>query len=195
MIGTVSPAGGNFEEPVTQSTLATVKAFLGLSYDRAYKRFYPAIDPLISWSRYLEQLKHYYDAEIGPTWTDTVAFFMALLKRGDDVRKMMQVTGEEGISLDDFVLYQKAHLLDMVYLQQDAYDSVDVSTPPERQQENCHRLQQLLEYKYQFDSKEKARDFFITLTGLLKNINYSYVGSPEYEKYVQEIDELVSLFL
>ena len=72
MIGTVSPAGGNFEEPVTQATLSTVKCFLGLSYDRAYKRFYPAIDPLISWSRYLEQLKEYFDAELGPEWVEQV---------------------------------------------------------------------------------------------------------------------------
>ena len=72
MIGTVSPAGGNFEEPVTQATLGTVKCFLGLSYDRAYKRFYPAIDPLISWSRYLDQLREYFDRDFGPDWVDQV---------------------------------------------------------------------------------------------------------------------------
>ena len=79
MIGTVSPAGGNFEEPVTQSTLATVKCFLGLSYDRAYKRFYPAIDPLISWSRYLEQLAYWYEENLLANWTERVKAMQALL--------------------------------------------------------------------------------------------------------------------
>ena len=96
MIGTVSPAGGNFEEPVTQSTLGTVKTFLGLSYDRAYKRLYPAIDPLQSWSRYRDQLRAHFEREVKPGWNDSVDSFLGLLKEGDAVGKMMQVTGEEG---------------------------------------------------------------------------------------------------
>jgi V/A-type H+-transporting ATPase subunit A len=104
MIGTVSPAGGNFEEPVTQSTLATVKTFLGLSYDRAYKRFYPAIDPLISWSRYLEQLRPYFTEHFNPGWMETVYGLQDLLRRGRDIYQMMQVTGEEGISIEDYVI-------------------------------------------------------------------------------------------
>jgi len=133
MIGTVSPAGGNFEEPVTQSTLATVKTFLGLSADRAYKRFYPAVDPLLSWSRYQGQLGRWYAAELGGSWTERVAELVELLKRGDAVYQMMQVTGEEGITLDDFVTYQASLFLDMVYLQQDAFDDVDAAVPLARQ--------------------------------------------------------------
>src|SRR5690606_32390595 len=108
MIGTVSPAGGSFEEPVTQSTLNTVKNFLGLSYDRAYKRFYPAIDPLISWSRYLEQLAPWFTANFGGEWVQRVKELRELLVLGDSVQKMMQVSGEEGISVEDYVLFQKA---------------------------------------------------------------------------------------
>ena len=96
MIGTVSPAGGNFEEPVTQSTLGTVKTFLGLSYDRAYKRFYPAIDPLISWSRYLEQLRPHFNEHVSAGWADAVARMQALMEKGDEVYRMMQVTGRGG---------------------------------------------------------------------------------------------------
>ena len=103
MIGTVSPAGGKFEEPITQSTLATVKTFLGLSYDRAYKRFYPAVDPLLSWSRYLEQLTNWYDKNMEVGWTHRVRGMIDLLKRGDAILQMMHVTGEEGVTLDDIV--------------------------------------------------------------------------------------------
>lgn len=116
LIGTVSPAGGNFDEPVTQATLATVKTFLGLSSDRAYRRFYPAIDPLISWSRYLDQLKDWFGEHLGAQWTTDVHAMTELLERGDTVYQMMQVTGEEGITIEDYLLWQKATLLDMVYL-------------------------------------------------------------------------------
>ena len=108
MIGTVSPAGGNFEEPVTQSTLATVKCFLGLSYDRAYKRFFPAVDPLISWSRYLDQMKPWYDANLSSDWVAMVTEMQKLLVRGESINQMMQVTGEEGVTLGDYVEFQKS---------------------------------------------------------------------------------------
>ncbi|MEM8855886.1 MAG: V-type ATP synthase subunit A, partial [Pseudomonadota bacterium] len=99
MIGTVSPAGGNFDEPVTQSTLSTVKCFLGLSSERAYKRFYPAVDPLISWSRYLSQMEAWYDQHLGADWCAKVRRLQDLLETGDHVSQMMQVTGEEGVTM------------------------------------------------------------------------------------------------
>ncbi|MBW2123398.1 MAG: V-type ATP synthase subunit A, partial [Deltaproteobacteria bacterium] len=159
LIGTVSPAGGNFDEPVTQATLATVKTFLGLSSDRAYRRFYPAIDPLISWSRYLEQLKDWFGEHLGARWTADVRAMMELLERGDTVYQMMQVTGEEGITIEDYILWQKATLLDMVYLQQDAFDEVDVSMPRKRQTESFELLKGLVEREYRFTDKDEARDF------------------------------------
>ena len=103
IIGTVSPAGGNFEEPVTQATLGTVKTFLGLSSARAYKRFYPAIDPLISWSRYLDQLKPWYDKNINADWVNEVKMMHEMLHRGEAIYQMMQVTGEEGITIEDYI--------------------------------------------------------------------------------------------
>jgi V/A-type H+-transporting ATPase subunit A len=190
IIGTVSPAGGNFEEPVTQSTLGTVKTFLGLSYDRAYKRFYPAVDPLTSWSRYLEQLTPYFDQHIQFGWSQSVETMLKLLERGDSIYQMMQVTGEEGIALEDFVTYQKATLVDMVYLQQDAFDPVDVSVPPERQQETFSLIKRLVERDYQFDDKEQAQGYFTEQTGLLKNLNYSPSESQDYHRFLAEIEEL-----
>ncbi|MCR9292182.1 MAG: V-type ATP synthase subunit A [bacterium] len=191
MIGTVSPAGGNFEEPVTQSTLGTVKTFLGLSYDRAYKRFYPAIDPLLSWSRYREQLEEHLDHTLGAEWTASIEKLLQLLRQAQGIYQMMQVTGEEGISLEDFIVYQKAQFLDTVYLQQDAFDAVDVSTPMPRQQTMMHMLRDVTEREFYFEDKEEARGFFVRLTSLFRNLNYSAEGSADYAKYTDGIRDLL----
>jgi V/A-type H+-transporting ATPase subunit A len=191
MIGTVSPAGGNFEEPVTQSTLGTVKTFLGLSSARAYKRYYPAVDPLISWSRYVDQLRPYFDSHLRSGWTEAVRSLSELLRHGDSINQMMQVTGEEGITIEDYVTYQKSLFLDMVYLQQDAFDPVDVSASQERQAETFELVRSLIQRDYPFKDKDEARRFFIRLTGLLKNLNYAPRASAAYTKYLAEIDDLV----
>ncbi len=192
MIGSVSPAGGNFEEPVTQSTLGTVKCFLGLSYDRAYKRFYPAIDPLISWSRYLEQLAPWYARHLDPMWNERVRAMQALLSRGDAVRQMMQVTGEEGITIEDYVDFQKALLLDMVYLQQDAFDNVDASVPMQRQQLSFNLLYHLIGRGHAFTEKAAARQYFTRLTNLFKNFNYAALDSPDFKRLLGEIEALAT---
>ncbi|MGI9493819.1 MAG: V-type ATP synthase subunit A, partial [Geminicoccaceae bacterium] len=192
MIGTVSPAGGNFDEPVTQATLSTVKDFLGLSYDRAYKRFYPAVDPLISWSRYSKQLESWFDSNIEPGWTRRVEEMLDLLRKGEGVAQMMQVTGEEGITTEDFVIQQKALFLDMVYLQQDAFDAVDASAPLERQQLTFDKVYRLVTRSYAFDDKESVRDYFTRLTGLFKNFHYAASDSPDYGNLLQQIDELAA---
>jgi V/A-type H+-transporting ATPase subunit A len=192
MIGTVSPAGGNFEEPVTQSTLGTVKTFLGLSYDRAYKRFYPAIDPLLSWSRYREQLQEHLDRALDADWTAGTERLLELLRRADAINQMMQVTGEEGISLEDFVTLQKANFLDTVYLQQDAFDPVDVATPMDRQQTMLGLVKYVTQREFLFSDKDEARDFFVLITNAFRNLNYSATGSSDYEKFLSSIQSMLS---
>jgi len=188
MIGTVSPAGGNFEEPVTQSTLGTVKTFLGLSADRAYKRFYPAVDPLLSWSRYPEQLKPWYERELAPEWTANVKKLLNLLAQGNSVYEMIQVAGEEGVTLEDYLTYHKAQFVDMVYLQQDAFDPVDVSVPLERQKAAFLLIMELLETGHAFNGPEQIRDYFTRLTGLFKNLNYAAWQSAEYKQLLDKIN-------
>ncbi len=190
LIGTVSPAGGNFEEPVTQSTLATVKTFLGLSADRAYKRYYPAVDPLISWSRYRAQLRDWFEANLGVGWSERVAEMLDLLRRGDDLAQMMQVTGEEGITLDDYVTYHKALLLDMVYLQQDAFDPIDVSVPLDRQTRLFDLVYRVVTSDYAFDDKARVREAFTSFRRLFTNLNYAADQSADYDSYRDEIDAL-----
>ncbi len=190
MIGTVSPAGGNFEEPVTQSTLGTVKCFLGLSSARAYKRFYPAIDPLLSWSRYLDQLAPQLDAQIDPDWTKWVKEITQLLHRGDAVYQMMQVTGEEGVTIEDFLDYQRSLFIDLVFLQQDAFDPVDVTVPIERQVASVKLIRRLVGREYAFTTNKQSRDYFTKLTGLYKNLNYAEFNSDRYDELVKEIGSL-----
>ncbi|MEM9783311.1 MAG: V-type ATP synthase subunit A, partial [Pseudomonadota bacterium] len=190
MIGTVSPAGGNFEEPVTQSTLSAVKCFLGLSAERAYKRFYPAVDPLLSWSRYREQLAPWFAEHMGPDWTPRVGEMVTLLQRGSEIDQMIQVTGEEGVTLDDFVTQQASRFLDMVYLQQDAFDAVDAAVPMERQKAMFDRVHALATRGYAFADKAAARTHFTKLTGLFKNLNYAEPGSTEAARLSDEIDAL-----
>ena len=189
MIGTVSPAGGNFEEPVTQSTLGAVKCFLGLSAERAYKRFYPAVDPLLSWSRYRAQLAPWYRDHMGSDWTERVEEMVALLVRGNEVQQMMQVTGEDGVTLDDFIAQQAALFLDMVYLQQDAFDDIDASAPLERQKALFDRVHAIVTRSYAFEDKAEARAHFTRLTGLFKNLNYAAPGSGEADRLTAEIEE------
>jgi len=192
LIGTVSPAGGNFEEPVTQSTLATVKTFLGLSSERAYRRAYPAIDPLLSWSRYLDQLRPWYDEHFGADWVPAVEATARLLHEGEQVHQMMQVTGEEGISVEDFVTWQKAALVDMAYLQQDAFDAVDASASTARQRASFALLHEVIGRDYAFADQEAARAFFTRVTDLYRNWNYAAESSPDYERYREQIRELVA---
>src|SRR5690554_519985 len=195
LIGTVSPAGGNFEEPVTQSTLRTVKTFLGLSADRAYKRAYPAVDPLISWSRYLDQLSEWYGENLSENWVNNVKKMHNLLLQGEEMQQMMQVTGEEGVTLGDFLIFNRAQCLDQVYLQQDAFDDVDGSTSMQRQQTMFALLQRCLFEHPPLPEKDTIREHFTRLTSAFKNLNYSAEGSPDYQRYWKEIHQLSGLAL
>ncbi|MBT3143660.1 V-type ATP synthase subunit A [Phaeobacter gallaeciensis] len=190
MIGTVSPAGGNFDEPVTQSTLSTVKCFLGLSSERAYKRFYPAVDPLLSWSRYLDQLSDWYEDNAQRGWTAKVRELLALLDRGEQITQMMQVTGEEGVTIEDFVTQQKALFVDMIYLQQDAFDVVDATVPMPRQILTFQMMYDVVTSQADFADKPEARQVFTQLTGLVKNFHYAAENTPEYTSTLEAIRAL-----
>lgn len=150
--GTVSPAGGNFEEPVTQATLKVVGAFHGLSRERSNARRFPAIDPLESWSKY----SSFIDA-------DAIARARQFLRSGADVHQMMMVVGEEGTSIGDFVVYLKSEFLDSVYLQQNAFNDVDAAASPERQKHVFALIGTVLTTSMGFEDKDSARKFFTDL--------------------------------
>ena len=178
--GTVSPAGGNFEEPVTQATLRVVGAFHGLSSARANARRYPAIDPLESWSKYR-----------GIIAEEKVAAAKALLRRGHEVRQMMTVVGEEGVSVKDYAVALAAEFLDACYLQQNAFDAVDGATPAERQRAVFDKLLEVVRLDFEFESKDGARETMLRAADLFRNWNYAAAGSAEYERAGQRIDHFI----
>ncbi len=179
--GTVSPAGGNFEEPVTQGTLKVVGAFHGLSRERSDARRYPAIDPLESWSKYP-----------GLVDADQLVLARKLLREGNEVDQMMKVVGEEGTSLGDFLTYLKSEYVDAVYLQQDAYHEVDGATTDERQQHVFGVISKITNTDMKFGEKNDARKFFQTLTQVTKDWNRELMESNEFKQTEERIEKMVA---
>ena len=175
--GSVSPAGGNFEEPVTQATLKVVGAFLGLSRERSDARRFPSIHPLESWS-------HYHS--IVPA--EDLAFARATLRRGQEVNQMMKVVGEEGTTTDDFVVYLKSEFLDFVYLQQNTFDAVDAASDDKRQQYCFAKVIGVLKSEFKFDDKDQARRFFQELQLTFIDWNYIAFGSDKFKTQEEVID-------
>ncbi|MDT3390268.1 MAG: V-type ATP synthase subunit A [bacterium] len=179
--GTVSPAGGNFEEPVTQATLKVVGAFHGLSRERSDARKYPAIHPLESWSKYT-----------GIIDRKMVENARSVLFRSNEINQMMKVVGEEGTSVEDYIEYQKGELLDAVYLQQNSFDLVDAAVPVERQKEEFNLLYKVLMAKYAIDNKKDVRAFFNQLRQKFLDWNSVLTTDKRYAAYEQEINDLFS---
>ena len=168
--GTVSPAGGNFDEPVTQATLKVVGGFHGLSRARSDARRYPAIDPLDSWSHYNSVIEQ-----------PRVEKARAILRKGNEVGQMMKVVGEEGTSLEDFTTYLKAEFLDAVYLQQNAFSDTDATTPVARQQVMFDLVEKALLADYTLAEKADVRKFFMDLQQTFIDWNDKPTGSPEFD--------------
>jgi len=178
--GTVSPAGGNFEEPVTQGTLKVVGAFHGLSRERAEARKYPSIDPLESWSKYTSFIPE-----------DEIAEAKKTLKKGSEVGQMMKVVGEEGTSIDDFVVYLKSDFLDNVYLQQNGFDEVDASTSADRQKYVFAGVVEILRKEFRFKDKAEARNFFYNLRHAFIDWNYKKWESEEFKRQEEQVRKLM----
>lgn len=174
--GTVSPAGGNFEEPVTQATLKVVGAFHGLSRERSDARKYPAIDPLDSWSKYE-----------GIIPKKDVDYAYSFVRRGNEINQMMKVVGEEGTTLDDYVIYQKGEFVDSCYYQQNSFDPVDATVSVERQKHVFSTLLEILRADYSLQDKKDARSFFNTLRQKFLDWNGTREDDPEFETIEKDI--------
>ncbi|WP_213318217.1 V-type ATP synthase subunit A [Chlamydiifrater volucris] len=188
--GSVSPAGGNFEEPVTQSTLAVVGAFCGLSKARADARRYPSIDPMISWSKYLEKVGEILEDKISG-WGDLVARSYRLLREGSEIGKRMEVVGEEGVSLQDMETYLKAELYDFCYLQQNAFDSVDSYCSFDRQVALFKLMNKIFDANFFFEKVDDARSFFLELQSKIKTLNGFVFESSEYNEGLNAVMKLL----
>jgi len=177
--GTVSPAGGNFDEPVTQATLKVVGAFHGLARERSDARKYPAIDPLNSWSKYKSVIRE-----------DRVDFARALFRSGQEVNQMMKVVGEEGTTTEDYIEYLKSDFLDSVYFQQNSFDEVDNSVSVERQTYTLEKVLRILGSDFDLKTKDDARSYFNSLRQLFIDWNYSTWKDDSFTDIEKKIDEL-----
>lgn len=188
--GAVSPAGGNFEEPVTQATLSVVGAFLGLSRSRSDARRYPAIDPLISWSKYVDEVGKVLDERV-KGWGAMVTRAADILRKGDEIGKRMEVVGEEGTAISEMLIYLKSELYDFCYLQQNAFDKEDAYCPLDRQIPIFKLINRVFEMDFEFQTHNEARKFFLKLQNDLKNLNFMAFESEEYKKQFKLVETML----
>jgi len=178
--GTVSPAGGNFEEPVTQATLKVVGAFHGLSRERSDARKFPAIHPLDSWSKYK-----------GIISVKKVDYALGFMRRGTEVEQMMKVVGEEGTSIEDYIIFLKGELVDSVYFQQNSFDAVDAAVKPERQQYVFTKLLIVLASQFEFTDKNEARSWFNKLRQKFLDYNGCEWKTDRFDSIEADIDKTI----
>ena len=192
-LGTVSPAGGNLKEPVTESTKKAARCFYALSQGRADSKRYPAIDPLESYSKYLEypEVQAYLDTHYGNTWLANVIKAKDMLLRGREAREQINILGDDGVTMDFHERFWKSELIDFVILQQDAFDKVDASTSMHRQKYMLDKVLEVAGASFDFDHFEEVASYFKQIINLMRQMNYSEFESASFNNYLQELNKLV----
>lgn len=184
-IGTVSPAGGNLKEPVTESTKKAARCFYALEQNRADQKRYPAVSPLDSYSKYLEypEIEHYLDETIEKGWVEKVKKAKNIIRRGKEAAEQINILGDDGVPMSYHVSFWKSELVDFVILQQDGFDPVDSLCPLERQKFMLDSILDICDKDFDFEDYERCRDFFKELINLFRQMNYSEFMSENFEKY------------
>ncbi len=193
-LGTVSPAGGNLKEPVTESTKKAARCFYALSQQRADSKRYPAIDPLDSYSKYLEypEIVEYLDEHIEQGWVKNVMEGKTLVQRGKEASEQINILGDDGVPVEYHERFWKSELIDFVILQQDAFDDIDANCPIDRQKYMFDFVMEVCRKQYSFADFEECSAFFKTLINLFKQLNYTEWKSAEFDTYRAKIDEFVA---
>jgi V/A-type H+-transporting ATPase subunit A len=193
-IGTVSPAGGNLKEPVTESTKKAARCFFALSQNRADSKRYPAVDPIDSYSKYLEydEVIEYLGKVIEPDWVSKVIILKDMLLRGKEARDQINILGDDGVPLDYHIIYNKAEVIDFVILQQDAFDKTDCSTPLERQQHMVNSVLGICNSKFEFDGFEQIGIYFKRLINHLRQMNYQEFKSEKFNELEQQLGGMLA---
>ncbi len=193
-LGTVSPAGGNLKEPVTESTKKAARCFYALSQQRADSKRYPAIDPIDSYSKYLEypELQETLGKNIGSDWVQKVDRLKNILIRGKEAAEQINILGDDGVSIDYHLAYWKSEVIDAIILQQDAFDEVDCNTPMQRQQYMTDLVLDIYNHEFHFDSFEEVNPYFKRVINQLKQMNYKPFQSDTFEQLRKELDELLA---
>ena len=188
-LGTVSPAGGNLKEPVTESTKKAARCFYALSQQRADSKRYPAIDPLDSYSKYLEypEIVDYLDDHIEEGWVKNVMEGKTLVRRGKEAAEQINILGDDGVPVEYHEMFWKSELVDFVILQQDAFDDIDANCPIDRQKYMFDFVMEMCRKQYEFADFEECSAFFKNLINLFKQLNYTVWQSEEFAQYEEKI--------
>ncbi len=192
-IGTVSPAGGNLKEPVTENTKKVARCFYALEQDRADKKRYPAVNPIDSYSKYLEypEFGEYITKRIGGNWLEMVNEAKTRLLRGKEIAEQINILGDDGVPVEYHVTFWKSELIDFVVLQQDAFDEIDAVTPLERQQAMLEIVSDICRSEFDFENFQEVTDFFKKVINICKQMNYSEYKSEKYSNYLASLEELL----
>ena len=193
-IGTVSPAGGNLKEPVTESTKKAARCFYALEQNRADQKRYPAVGPLDSYSKYLDypEIKEYLDETVEKGWVDKVLQAKNLIRRGKEASEQINILGDDGVPMSYHVNFWKSELVDFVILQQDAFDAIDALCPLERQRFMLDLVLEICEKDYDFEDFEKCREFFKNLINELRQMNYSAYESEQFWAYNESVKKMIA---
>ena len=192
-IGTVSPAGGNLKEPVTESTKKAARCFYSLEQNRADQKRYPAVNPLDSYSKYLEypEISAYLDAKVEKGWVEKIVKAKMLVRRGKEMADQINILGDDGVPMSYHEAFWKSEVIDFAFLQQDAFDAIDALCPMERQKYMLDLILEICDRSFSFEGFEACRDYFKNLINLLKQMNYSAFDGPEFKDYRVQIDKLL----
>lgn len=193
-IGTVSPAGGNLKEPVTESTKKAARCFYALAQSRADSKRYPAIDPIDSYSKYLEypEVQEYLNRTIEPEWTNKVSTARDVLLRGREAYDQINILGDDGVPLDYHIRYWKSEVIDFTILQQDAFDKVDSSCPLARQHFMLNLVMDINSTNFKFESFEQVNPYFKRIINTLKQLNYAEYKSDAYDGFINELESILA---
>ena len=193
-IGTVSPAGGNLKEPVTENTKKVARCFYALEQERADRKRYPAVNPIDSYSKYLEypEFEAYITEHINAEWTGKVTELKTRLLRGKEIAEQINILGDDGVPVEYHVTFWKSELIDFVILQQDAFDEVDAVTPMERQEEIVNSIIDICHTEFEFDSFVEVMDYFKKMINICKQMNYARFRSEQYLDFQKQLQELVA---
>ena len=193
-LGTVSPAGGNLKEPVTESTKKAARCFYALSQGRADSKRYPAIDPLDSYSKYLEypEVEQYLDEHIEKNWVRSVTEGKAIMQRGKEANDQINILGDDGVPVEYHERFWKSELLDAVILQQDAFDDIDANCPIERQKMMYNMVLDICRKDLNLKDFEECSSYFKNLIYLFRQMNYSEWKSAQFEDFRLQIESLVN---
>ena len=192
-IGTVSPAGGNLKEPVTEGTKKVARCFFALEQARADRKRYPAVNPIDSYSKYIEypEFEEYIAEKISSDWTTKVNDMKTILQRGKEIQEQINILGDDGVPVDYHVTFWKSEVIDFVILQQDAFDDIDAVTPLERQEFMLNLVMDICNSDYTFKGFVEVMDYFKGIINICKQINYSEFKSADFEKYIAQLNSVL----